>query len=215
MTDHIEQVKAAMAEISDLNDKGGKGTTKVQGGKTYTNAVTRVEVFRKHFGYTFGIDTEVLFPVDGVMMIAKISEPSGRVIGSGHAYAKTIAPDKSLEKLETVAIGRALASLGLSGGEYASDAEMNTWQDRYEQPGIGIEKGPDDVPPEEWIIDRMENLEAFVFESKAPTQDKYEKRIYRVESDPIFTKLDANHISVWTRTRDNLQEKLTERLNNE
>ena len=212
MDEHIEQVRAAMAEISDLNDKGGKGTTKVQGGKTYTNAVTRVEVFRKHFGYTLGIDTEVLFPVDGVMMIAKISEPSGRVIGSGHSYAKTIAPDKSLEKLETVAIGRALASLGLSGGEYASDAEMNTWQDRYEQPGIGIEKGPDDVPPEEWITERMANLEAFVFESKAPTQINFETRVEKVESDPIFTKLDANHISMWQRTSETLRTKLKERL---
>jgi hypothetical protein len=54
------------------------------------------------------------------------------VIGSGHAYATSISKEKGLEKLESVSIGRAMASLGLSGGEYASDSEMESWKGRYE-----------------------------------------------------------------------------------
>lgn len=204
----------AMGEVADLNEKAGKGTTKVQGGKTYTNAVTRVEVFRKHLGLVYGIDTEVLFPVKGVMMIAKVKDRDGAIIGSGHSYADNLQKEKSLEKLETVAVGRAMASLGLGGGEYATDAEIESWGERYD--GIGVELSADDVDcPIAWINERMGNLQAFVVDSKQPTQKNFNARVSKVESDPIFAELDANNISVWERTRDGLQEKLTERLSNE
>ena len=62
----------AMKEIADLNKRGAAGTTDIKG-KTYTNVATRVEVFRKHFGLEYGINTELLFPVKGVVVIAKIT----------------------------------------------------------------------------------------------------------------------------------------------
>lgn len=127
------ELTKAMDEIAELNDKGGKGTEKLQG-KTYTKVAARVEVFRKHLGLSLGIETEVLFPIKGVMMIARVKDKEGFVLGSGHAYAESLGKDKSLEKLESVAVGRALASLGLIGGEYATDSEVETWPERYEDP---------------------------------------------------------------------------------
>ena len=203
------EIVKAMDEIAKLNDAGGKGTVKLQG-KVYTNVSTRVEVFRKHLGLEYGLDTEVMFPVKGVMMIAKVKDKEGSIVGSGHAYADSLAKDKSLEKLESVAIGRAMASIGLAGGEYASDGEIESWKERYDS-GIGIEKGADDVPAPAWIEERIQNLTAFVSSPK-PTKANWNKRIDKIETDPIFTKLRPDEIGVYETAKQTLETKLNERL---
>lgn len=205
------ELNKAMEEIAKLNEAGGKGTVKLQG-KTYTNVSTRVEVFRKHLGLSLGIETEVLFPIKGVMMIARVKDKDGFVIGSGHAYAESLAKDKSLEKLESVAVGRAMASLGLSGGEYASDSEIETWPERYESKGIGIDMPTEGFDPTEWINERMTNLQAFVIEGKRPTQDLFSGRVFKIENDPLFNELSVAQHNVWLKTKEALQTKLTERL---
>lgn len=123
-------LQKAMHEVSVLNDAG----IKVQGGKKYTQVVTRVEVLRNNLGVQYAIQTNISEFGSGIMARASIKDPGDREIASGHAYATNIAKEKSIEKLETTAIGRALAALGLSGGEYATQNEMDSHAERYEKP---------------------------------------------------------------------------------
>lgn len=140
----MSNLNKAMEEISALNTAGAKGTTKVQGGKIYTNVSSRVEVFRKHYGLDYGLDTQISAFEGGVLCKAYIMVGAD-VVGSGHAYSTNIAKDKSIEKLETTAIGRAMASIGLAGGEYASDVELDSWEERYEKREFKFKKTDLDV----------------------------------------------------------------------
>lgn len=122
----IEQINKAMDEVAKLNEDG----IDVQGGKKYTQVVTRMEVFRRHFGFEYGVDTQISAFGGGVLCKAYITK-GAEVMGAGHAYMTALNKKKNLEKLESTAIGRALASIGLSGGEYASANEMESWEERY------------------------------------------------------------------------------------
>jgi len=108
-------------------------------GKKYSMVVDRVITFRKAFGWDYGIETEVVTELSGDNMVAVkcvIKNTEGRVIGSGLAYEhKDNGPVNklsALENCETSAIGRALASMGLAGGEYASGDEINLIDDKEE-----------------------------------------------------------------------------------
>ena len=50
----MNDLKKIMEEISSLNETHG---VPQKGGKKYTQVVHRVEVFRKHVGTTYGIQT--------------------------------------------------------------------------------------------------------------------------------------------------------------
>ena len=126
----MNELKKIMEEISSLNKTHG---VTQKGGKKYTQVVHRVEVFRKHVGTTYGIQT-FLKVDDGKRVVVKaiIKSLEGDIIGSGYAEefrgAGYVNKTSALENAETSAIGRALSSLGLSGGEYASANEMDTAQ---------------------------------------------------------------------------------------
>lgn len=117
----------AMQEVNDLNRTHG---VVQRGGKKYTEVFVRVEAFRKAFGTDLGIDTEICVD-DGsrVVVRAQIVDKTGAVIGSGFAEEirgqGNVNKTSALENCETSAIGRALASLGLHGGTYASINEMD------------------------------------------------------------------------------------------
>jgi hypothetical protein len=89
-----------------------------------------MEAFRKHHGTDFGVDTSILVN-DGQKVVVKaiITDKDGRTIGSGMAEEirgqGLVNTTSALENAETSAIGRALSSLALSGGEYASANEMD------------------------------------------------------------------------------------------
>lgn len=125
---HTETLENAMALVADMNEKHG---IKVQGGKKYTQVVNRVEAFRKHFGLGYGFLTEIKPFGSGVLVTASIVTPDSFIISQGNAFATAIQKEKSLEKLETTAIGRALAGIGLGGGEYASAEEIDSYEERY------------------------------------------------------------------------------------
>ena len=135
----MNELKKIMEEISSLNKTHG---VMQKGGKKYTQVVHRVEVFRKHVGTTYGIQT-FLKVDDGKRVVVKaiIKSLEGDIIGSGYAEefrgAGYVNKTSALENAETSAIGRALSSLGLSGGEYASANEMDTAQ----RNGQATEKG--------------------------------------------------------------------------
>ena len=123
----MTDLKETMALVAELN--ASHGVTQ-RGGKKYTQVVHRMEAFRKMHGTEFGVDTHILVD-DGqrVVVKAKITNMDGAVVGAGMAEEirgqGNVNKTSALENCETSAIGRALASLGLAGGEYASANEMD------------------------------------------------------------------------------------------
>lgn len=118
--------KQVMSRVSDLNKTHGVAQ---RGGKKYTQVVHRMEAFREAYGLAYGVDTQCIHD-DGqrVVMKAIITGEDGAIIGSGFAEEirgqGNVNKTSALENCETSAVGRALASIGLSGGEYASANEM-------------------------------------------------------------------------------------------
>ena len=121
----MNELIKAMAEVNDLNRTHG---VVQRGGKKYTEVFVRVEAFRKAFGTDLGIDTEIMHD-DGQRVVVKARIMKGAItVGSGIAEeirgSSNVNRTSAIENAETSAIGRALASLGLHGGTYASLNEM-------------------------------------------------------------------------------------------
>jgi hypothetical protein len=96
--------------------------------KNYQTVALRVGLFRKDFP-DYSLITEIIHRSDQcVVMQAKIVDPAGRVIATGHAeeyrQSSTINKTSALENAETSAIGRALAGLGFGGTEFATADEV-------------------------------------------------------------------------------------------
>lgn len=104
----------------------------VRRGKRYTSAAVRVELMRRHLG-PLGLETSIVHygreQGDPIVVRAVIADETGRVLATGHAEeirgAGNVNRTSALENAETSAIGRALAALGVSGGEFASVNEMD------------------------------------------------------------------------------------------
>lgn len=107
-------------------------------GKQYAPVAARVEQF--HSDYKDGsITTETTFSEGHVIVKATIT--FGDRTFTGHSYGK-VGTEKAFEKLETTAVGRALAFAGyLAGGEIASYDEMEAFVQKtdYPQPPEGDE----------------------------------------------------------------------------
>ena len=123
----MADLKQTMQLISELN--ASHGVTQ-RGGKKYTQVVHRMEAFRQVHGTDFGVDTHILVDdAQRVVVKAMIHNMDGTIVGSGMAEEirgqGNVNKTSALENCETSAIGRALASLGLAGGEYASVDEVD------------------------------------------------------------------------------------------
>lgn len=137
MDDLNKLLASAMAEVAAANDKGMQ-----LGRKKYTTVAVRVEVFRKVFGMRGRIRTEMLHAdADTVVMQAHIEFLHD---SQWHEYANGYAEEKrnssqvnrtsAVENCESSAVGRALANLGLHGGEYASANEVENAIHQQGQP---------------------------------------------------------------------------------
>lgn len=121
----------------------------MRGGKKYTTTAIRVEMMRRHAG-ALGITTEIVqwAAENGATIVVKaiIADEAGRVLATGHAEEirgkGNVNATSALENAETSAIGRALAALGLSGGEFASANEM----DGVERKTVAIADRPKPAP---------------------------------------------------------------------
>jgi len=125
----MSELSAVMAAVNDLNESHG---VTQRGGKKYTEVAKRVEAFRTHFGLKYGITTDIVID-DGnrVVMKAKIYDLANPATSVGEGFAEEIRGSSNvnktsaIENCETSAIGRALASCGLHGGQYASVDEIH------------------------------------------------------------------------------------------
>ena len=127
MEQTIKPHKEIMAEADSMTATAG---VRQKGNKMYLEVKHRITILRRHYAIALGIDTTLLEANDKYVRVqAKIADPDGRVIASGMAEEirgkGLVNQTSALENAETSAIGRALASLGLHGGEYASANEMD------------------------------------------------------------------------------------------
>lgn len=164
----MSELIKAMSEVNDLNRTHG---VVQRGGKKYTEVFVRVEAFRKAFGTSLGINTEILVD-DGTRVVIKatVTNETGMIIGSGFAEEirgqGNVNKTSALENGETSAIGRALASLGLHGGAYASINELdavNRKQQAMEQPAPQPAPAAPQAPPasngpQKYLADRIAEL---------------------------------------------------------
>ena len=128
------------ALLHDVNE-----ATKAHGmdfrGKKYSPVATRLELFRRAYGDTAAIETTIIHlgmtKGEPIVMRATISI-GGAIVATGTAWevigGSNVNQSSALENAETSAVGRALAVLGLHGGEMASANEMARIPDKPENP---------------------------------------------------------------------------------
>ena len=137
-----DRLQKAMDECNTFNASEGIAMGR---DKKYTQVKDRVTAWRNAFGLDHGMETEVLKD-DGISVAVRciITDKDKRVLSSGTAEEVRGRPENfrgkqhvnetaALENCETSAIGRALAALGLHGGEFASANEMDKVERMAEQ----------------------------------------------------------------------------------
>lgn len=93
-------------------------------GKQYIMVKDRLKYFREHFE-NHAIITDVKSSEGGALFTATIINKEDKVVSVAHSYG-SLKGQKALEKLETVAVGRALAFYGIGiDDSVASADEMN------------------------------------------------------------------------------------------
>lgn len=172
-------------------------------GKEYKTVAKRVQEFREN-GTTgaWSIATEVVkLDDDQVLMKATVSDIDGRVIATGHGHemrsASQINKTSYVENAETSAIGRALASLGLGGTEFASADEVANAIHQQRTPA------PQKVTPTAGALEKMdEESQQFlkdlaieiIADMDAGATDAAYERLQSLDNDEktaIWTLLDS------------------------
>lgn len=111
-----------MNKVATINLKGNE----------YATVPQRLLEFRKQYPRS-EVATKPEFQADGTLVFtAKITKDRSddtSATATGHSYGKN-SGDKAFEKLETVAVGRALALLGyLNNGQIATTEEMQEFEE--------------------------------------------------------------------------------------
>jgi hypothetical protein len=126
-----------------------------------------------------GIETSIIHIDDAMVRVqAIVRDQALMIVGSGIAEERrgssNVNTTSAVENCETSAIGRALASIGLHGGEYASANEIDTAQ--RNSAAIAATPAPQapqaDVPgvPEfkwlDWVSERSDEIKHYDRESQ-------------------------------------------------
>jgi len=170
MEQTIKPHKDIMAEADSMTATAG---VRQKGNKMYLEVKHRITILRRHYAIALGIDTTLLEANDKYVRVqAKIADPDGRVIASGMAEEirgkGLVNQTSALENAETSAVGRALASLGLHGGEYASANELDAVDRKTEIQNQETPKPmPDDPIPEPFPQTQTSNGSAAEFHPSA------------------------------------------------
>jgi hypothetical protein len=197
----MSELKDVMAAVNDLNQSHG---VTQKGGKKYTEVAKRVEAFRTHFGLKYGITTNIVVDNEKRVVIkAQVYDLSNKEIAVGEGYAEEIRGSSlvnktsAIENCETSAIGRALASLGLHGGQYASVNEIDKAQNN--------EKNID------------ENKEKPKAETKKPTLDETIKQTEQDRTDiangkysPGEEETDPDKIAEWEKIHQTYMKNISQ-----
>jgi len=195
----MSELKDVMAAVNDLNQSHG---VTQKGGKKYTEVAKRVEAFRTHFGLKYGITTNIVVDNEKRVVIkAQVYDLSNKEIAVGEGYAEEIRGSSlvnktsAIENCETSAIGRALASLGLHGGQYASVNEIDKAQNN--------EKNID------------ENKEKPKAETKKPTLDETIKQTGQDRSDIadgkyLARETDPDKIAEWEKIHQTYMKNISQ-----
>mgnify|MGYP001462080334 CR=1 FL=1 len=191
-----DKLKQAMTAVNELNKSIG---VTQRGGKQYTEVFVRVEEFRKAFGLDFGIETDIIKD-DGkfVQVRSLIKDTEGRVIGSGMAEeirgSSNVNKTSALENCETSAIGRALASIALHGGQYASLNEVVQAEEKEKIIDAAPKQETPPVKTDSKFVDYAKKLTERFMECKTTQEvvdlnNKHTDRLRVVEQeDPVLFK---------------------------
>lgn len=186
----LDKFHNAMELVAELNKSHG---VTQRGGKQYTEVAKRVEAFRMTFGGDYGIETDVLHN-DGKTVIVKavIRDQNGFIVGSGLAEeirgSSNITKTSAVEVCETSAIGRALASLGLHGGQYASSNEIEGVK-RKEQ---ALASPAQNIMP---TADRIaQSIEFYENGCSAAAFEKFEPKYKKMLDSPEITEEQYEHL---------------------
>jgi len=145
--------------IRRINEMRDERAVSMRGGKSYLQVVDRVEAARREYGEDLGFITEIIHygtaVGDPVVVKTTIVDRDGRVLATGHAEELRSSNERSvnytsaLENSETSSLGRALASLGFGGGEFASANEIDGVGRKTEAKKKPVEADPlaDDPAP--------------------------------------------------------------------
>jgi len=136
-----KQTKADSTRLSDaiqqVRSIRGEHAIAQKGGKKYLQVQDRLEVFRKVFDLDFAIHTHLVEATNNTVVIKAeiVRVEDNAILATGYAEENRnqgyVNKTSAVENGETSAIGRALANLGLHGGEYATINEIvNANQDR-------------------------------------------------------------------------------------
>jgi len=191
----MSNLAKTMDTIADLHKSHG---VKQKGGKLYTQVVHRMEAFRRIHGTDFGLDTEILVN-DGQKVVVKaiITDKDNRKVGAGMAEEirgqGMVNTTSALENAETSAIGRALASLGLAGGEYASANEL----DAVERKTDALKEEPKKVVTPTPVQEEVKVIPKPITQNRVLTTE--ERRERHEEKIPDF-----EHWCQQQRTKDQL-----------
>ena len=130
------------SDLSELDDAGKKAIGMIlMHDKWYWQVAPRLNAFKRS-NPSIAVHTEIItLESTHCVMQARLVDENGLIHGIGHsleAHAERgVNATSYLENAETSAVGRALASVGWSGGEYASAEELlialDTQSDIYKQ----------------------------------------------------------------------------------
>ena len=219
MSDHQKLMKQCEDNLQNVG-------VNQRGGKKYMMVKDRMTFFRQAYGLDYGVITELLHS-DGssVCVKAQVIDGTGRVVGSGMAEEQRgvgVNKASALENCESSAIGRALASLGLHGGEYPTQDEIESDKrssaaiDERKKTPAPVPQKADEIPFnksdekndwEKWVPDQIRFLEkenkltAITLWSSENIETLTKK--LQVENKELFTQL----LNVYEKRKAQLQNK--------